>query len=160
MYSTAFGATGVGTQLPMQYPNSSGLNIPEEMVQAGYHDLGTWPTLPVQTARNSGLNLPEELWEAGYSGLGQDGARMSGGTALLVTGLVAAGAAGVGVFLGWLAERRQGKRALAGFGAAGSDLRQENQQLRRQRAELRNALRQIRGHVARVDRSVGIEESF
>jgi hypothetical protein len=79
MYSTTFGATGWGTQLPVQYPQASN------------------------------LNLPRELCRTGFNGFGQEDSRMGGGTALLVTGLVAASAAGIGVLIAWLAERRQRK---------------------------------------------------
>jgi hypothetical protein len=88
MYDASLGATGWGMQLPVQFPNASP------------------------------YNLPEEMWHAGFRGLGQDETRMKGGTAILVTGLIAAGAAGVGVLIGWLAERRAGKgaEAVAGLG--------------------------------------------
>lgn len=83
MYSASFGATGWGAQLPAQFPNASP------------------------------YNLPQELWDAGYRDYGQDGSRLSSGAALLVVGLVAVGAAGTGVLIAWLAERRAARAAAA-----------------------------------------------
>jgi hypothetical protein len=75
--------------------------------------------VPVQFPNASPYNLPEEMWNAGFRDYGEDDKRMKEGTAILVTGLIAAGAAGVGVLIGWLAERRAGGRpereAVAGW---------------------------------------------
>ena len=105
MYTGDLGATGVGTRVPAAYPNASPYNLPQELIEAGYRgqDFGQL------------VNLPRELVEGGY---GQTSDRMSAGVAVLVTGLIAASAAGIGVLIGWLAERRSGKApAMARFGA-------------------------------------------